>query len=161
MENKIKEYRQKEGMTQKEAAAAAGIALSTYSNYEACRAIPPVDVAFRLAAVLGCTVEALFCMEKDRRPLTVETVAVMAMQLIHYADFAKLDDDSNLVLTFNSHAFTDFLQNVIQIMQLLDNQAITQEMFNVWCFSAVEKLAAGVKDGGKESIPFWEPKSSL
>lgn len=47
-------------MTLKELAKAAGVSMRQYQRIEAVERIPRVDVALRIAAALGKTVEELF-----------------------------------------------------------------------------------------------------
>lgn len=50
-------------MTQIELAEKAGILQSSLSHYETGRRKPPLDVAARIAAALGCTVDDLIAKE--------------------------------------------------------------------------------------------------
>lgn len=47
------------GLTQTEAAKAIGISKNTLVNYERGRSVPKIDVAKRMAAVYGCSVNQI------------------------------------------------------------------------------------------------------
>lgn len=57
---RIKEARQNKGLTQKQLAEAAGIAVGSVSAYEKGSQVPPVDAAYRMAAALGVSLDWLF-----------------------------------------------------------------------------------------------------
>ncbi len=61
---KIKEQRQKLGLSQDELSKRTGIPRTTISAIESGRAVPSVDYALRLAKALNCTVEELFGQEE-------------------------------------------------------------------------------------------------
>lgn len=62
--NRVKEFRQKLGLSQEELSRATGIPRTSISAIEQSRAIPSVDYAIRLAKVLGSSVEELFTQER-------------------------------------------------------------------------------------------------
>lgn len=55
----IKKMRKSKGMTQIELAKAANVSFISIHRYEAGERIPNVDIAGRIAAALGCTVDDL------------------------------------------------------------------------------------------------------
>jgi len=57
---RIKEARKHKGLTQKQLAEAAGIAVGSMSAYEKGSQVPPVDAAYRIAATLGVSLDWLF-----------------------------------------------------------------------------------------------------
>lgn len=58
--NRVRELRESRGLSQSALAAAAGLSRQSIGAIEADRSVPGVDVALRLASVLGCPVESLF-----------------------------------------------------------------------------------------------------
>lgn len=60
MNTKLKEAREKTGLTQVEAAKKAGISERTYQSYEAGKRQPNVQSAKLIAQILKSTVEKLF-----------------------------------------------------------------------------------------------------
>jgi molybdate-binding protein/DNA-binding XRE family transcriptional regulator len=58
--NKVKEYRLKRGLSQEELAKLCSMPRSTLSAIESGRAVPSVEYAIKLSKALGCTVEELF-----------------------------------------------------------------------------------------------------
>ena len=56
----IRFLRQRKGMTQKQLAEVAGIAVGSMSSYEKGKHVPPVDAAYRIACVLEVTLDELF-----------------------------------------------------------------------------------------------------
>lgn len=59
-ETKLKEIRNKRGLTQVQVADRAGITAVCYQRYEAGGRIPRADVAIRIADTLGVSVKTLF-----------------------------------------------------------------------------------------------------
>ena len=57
--NNIKERREALHMSQKDLAVKANVARVSIARYEAGERIPNVDIAARIAAALGCTVDEL------------------------------------------------------------------------------------------------------
>jgi len=62
--NRIKEYRQKLGLSQEELSKITGIPRTTISSIESGNVMPSVDYAIRLARAFGCSVEELFLHEE-------------------------------------------------------------------------------------------------
>lgn len=63
---RIKEARKHKGLTQKQLAEAAGIAVGSMSAYEKGTQVPPVDAAYRIAAALGVSLDWLFNEDMSR-----------------------------------------------------------------------------------------------
>lgn len=64
----IQELRKERGMTQQELSVAAGVKISTLQKIERAQSLPlgtSVEVAVRLARVLGCSVEDLVELETE------------------------------------------------------------------------------------------------
>lgn len=57
---KLRAAREKSGKTQAQAAKETGISVRVYQYYEAGIKLPRVDVAIRIARIMGTTVEELF-----------------------------------------------------------------------------------------------------
>jgi putative transcriptional regulator len=73
LSNKIRELRFKNGqMTQKHLAERVGVSRQTMNANETGRHAPPVDVAIRIADVFGITVDQLFDLNYDGRPVRRE-----------------------------------------------------------------------------------------
>jgi len=66
MQNRVKEFRKRLKMTQKEVAKAAKVGRSSISEIETGKRIPYVDTAIYIAQVLGTTVEILFPTENTK-----------------------------------------------------------------------------------------------
>lgn len=60
MENKIKEYRQKKGLSQTELAYRTGVSQRYIAFIEANQRTPSFKVALRISKVLGETVDTIF-----------------------------------------------------------------------------------------------------
>ena len=60
MVNKIRELREKKGITQEHVASALGVKQATVSMWETGSAKPRMDKLPALASVLGCSIEDLF-----------------------------------------------------------------------------------------------------
>jgi putative transcriptional regulator len=73
LSNKIRELRFKNGqMTQKHLAERVGVSRQTMNAIENGRHAPTVDVAIRIADVFGITVDQLFDLNYDGRPVRRE-----------------------------------------------------------------------------------------
>ncbi|MGK0689304.1 MAG: substrate-binding domain-containing protein [Aquificaceae bacterium] len=62
--NRVREYRQRLGLSQEELSRITGIPRTTISSIESGSVMPSVDYALRLARALGCSVEELFSQEE-------------------------------------------------------------------------------------------------
>ncbi|WP_312281519.1 helix-turn-helix transcriptional regulator [Oscillibacter sp.] len=67
MKNKVREIRERHGLTQRQLAILSEVGRSTISNTETGRYIPRVDVAIRIARQLHTPVERLFFVGKVER----------------------------------------------------------------------------------------------
>ncbi|APT75266.1 XRE family transcriptional regulator [Marinitoga sp. 1137] len=57
---KLKIYRLKKGLTQKELAKLLNVQQNTVAMWETGKSKPPIDKALKIARILGTTVEELF-----------------------------------------------------------------------------------------------------
>lgn len=62
----LKKYRAAKKLTQKEVWEAAEVSKSSYTSYEAGKAVPAGDAIVRLAKVLGTTTDDLLLTEEER-----------------------------------------------------------------------------------------------
>lgn len=60
MNNRLPEYREREGLSQGDLAAAVGVSRQTINAIERERYDPSLELAFELAAQFDCAVEDLF-----------------------------------------------------------------------------------------------------
>lgn len=60
MKNKLKEIREKKGLTQMEVSAKAQVSLRAYQNYEANERIPNVYIAQSLSKAVGSRIDIVF-----------------------------------------------------------------------------------------------------
>jgi molybdate-binding protein/DNA-binding XRE family transcriptional regulator len=74
--NTLRSVRGEHGVGQQELAGRAGISRQTLSKLEAGRSSPSTSVALRLAKVLRCRVEDLFCLEEDTETLRARWAAL-------------------------------------------------------------------------------------
>lgn len=73
LSNKIRELRFKNGeTTQKHLAERVGVSRQTMNAIENCRHAPTIDVAIRIADVFDITVDQLFDLDYDGRPVRRE-----------------------------------------------------------------------------------------
>jgi putative transcriptional regulator len=64
MQNRLKEIRLKQGLTQQEIAFQANISLTHLRNIEYKKVIPSIEVALKIKNVLGCeNVEEVFSLD--------------------------------------------------------------------------------------------------
>lgn len=62
--SKLVEFRTAKGLTQEAVATHAGIAVSTYSQYENGQRSVPLETAERIAAFVGCDLSEIFLPKK-------------------------------------------------------------------------------------------------
>lgn len=62
---RIRQLREKSGMTKKDFAAFTGIAYITLYNYEREKTVPGADMLFRIAAKTGCSVDWLIGLKEE------------------------------------------------------------------------------------------------
>ena len=68
LHNRLRELRLKGKLTQQRLASAAGISRQTIIAIEKGRLVPSVNLALRLASVLGVQLEELFWLEAGEKP---------------------------------------------------------------------------------------------
>lgn len=75
--NRLKEYRAARGLSQGELAAGADITRQAVSSIESNAYLPTTAVALRLAAMLKCRVEDLFCLAESEQAIEGKLVGVL------------------------------------------------------------------------------------
>lgn len=60
MKNKIREYRERAGLTQEQLASLLRVSQTTISFFESGKRFPDVTCALRMALILRCKVEDIF-----------------------------------------------------------------------------------------------------
>ena len=78
LRSRLKEWRERVGLTQAALAAAAGVQRQTIGSIEAGRHGPGVEVGLRLAAALGCRVEDLFSLSDEQPRIRAAGIPVGA-----------------------------------------------------------------------------------
>ncbi|MBN2142334.1 helix-turn-helix transcriptional regulator [Candidatus Woesearchaeota archaeon] len=58
--NRLKEYREKKGMSQEKLAAEAGVTRQTIISIEGGRYVPSLELALKLAKIFKCRIEDMF-----------------------------------------------------------------------------------------------------
>lgn len=58
--NKLKEYREKKGITQEELALKASVSRQTIISIEGGKYVPSLELALKLARIFSCKIEDLF-----------------------------------------------------------------------------------------------------
>jgi len=58
--NRLKEFREKKGLTQEDLAAKANVSRQTIISIESGRYVPSLELALKFAALFKCKVEDLF-----------------------------------------------------------------------------------------------------
>ena len=64
---RIRQLREKSGMTKKDFAAFTGIAYITLYNYEREKTVPGADMLFRIASATGCSVDWLIGLKEEEK----------------------------------------------------------------------------------------------
>jgi transcriptional regulator with XRE-family HTH domain len=63
----LRSLREKKGLTLRQVGDLVGVSYGSIQNYEAGDAVPPLDVAMRLAHLYGVTVEQIAAMVRRRK----------------------------------------------------------------------------------------------
>ncbi|MGV8150506.1 MAG: helix-turn-helix transcriptional regulator [Candidatus Woesearchaeota archaeon] len=58
--NRLKEFREKKGLTQEELAAKANVSRQTIISIESARYVPSLELALKFSKIFNCKVEELF-----------------------------------------------------------------------------------------------------
>ncbi len=69
LRSSLKEFRLARGLSQLQLAKKVGLSRQSLCGLESGRVVPGTDVALRLAHVLGCRIESLFCLNVPPEPL--------------------------------------------------------------------------------------------
>jgi putative transcriptional regulator len=67
VENRIKEYRLRHGLSQEELGSAVGVSRQSINSIERGRYIPSLALALRFARYFGCPTEELFELEEAHK----------------------------------------------------------------------------------------------
>lgn len=168
---RIKEARKQKGLTQKQLAEAAGIAVGSMSAYEKGTQEPPVGAAYRIAAALGVSLDWLFNEDMSREEArgTARSLGDVARAFLVMADAGFLQSSkfefihwSTAMGGFDEDEY-DFLRNLLpddplaKIMRItMDNHFGKLDTF----FEGVFKLNELVKTGtiDKDIYQIWLTK---
>lgn len=90
---RIKEFREEQGIKQKELAAMIGIAPNTLSQYENGKREPDIETVKRMAAALNVTVDCLLGQQEKPAPSGDE----LDRELIEIWNTADLDERNDLL----------------------------------------------------------------
>ena len=152
--NRMLEARKKKGLTQKEAAEQASIQPSTYSSYETNKKIPPLDVALRVAGVLGVSVEWLCGKEKDKSLFpTCGDVARALLQIkdtflsdaaigtrYGYTDGGGKNISYYVVLELKSETLFAFFEKVNKFDEMRKGSPDEKELVDAWIATKLREL---------------------
>ena len=65
VENRVRERRQRLGLTQEDLARAVGVSRQSIISIERGRYIPSLPLALKMAAIFGCSTDELFRLRED------------------------------------------------------------------------------------------------
>lgn len=129
---RLKEAREKEGLSLKELQARVGISLSALNNYVAGRTVPPLDVAVKLAKELHVSLDWLSGIEgSDTAPIIKVSncyeTACMLDQIVDLYGIASITPEEyepiecfvtyGVTLRINSDALYDYYLNKDRLLQ--------------------------------------------
>ena len=94
--NKIKEYREKEGLSQKYIALCLGVKPPSVSDWETGKNFPSTDNLLKLADLLHCTTDELLGRATEAQARAMEGLSLDERQIITL--YRQLTDDGKLRL---------------------------------------------------------------
>lgn len=129
---RLKEAREKEGLSLKELQARVGISLSALNNYVAGRTLPPLDVAARLAAELHVSLDWLSGLDNSTPDAIIKVTncyetACMLDQIVELFNIAHIEayeqevfeafSCKGIKLTLDSDALYEYYLNKERLTQ--------------------------------------------
>ena len=129
---RLKEAREKEGLSLKEMQARVGISLSALNNYVAGKTVPPLDVAARMAKELHVSLDWLSGIDGSDTASTIKIsncyeTACMLDQIVDLYDTASISPEEydsfecffagGITLRIQSDALYDYYLNKDRILQ--------------------------------------------
>jgi putative transcriptional regulator len=65
VDNSVREFRQRQGMTQEDLAQAAGVSRQSIISVERSRYVPSLALALKMARIFRCRIDDLFTLGED------------------------------------------------------------------------------------------------
>lgn len=152
-ENRLLKARKKIGLTQKQVAEKALISYSSYSQYENNKAIPPLDIAIRIASVLNTTVEELCGLYDSRTINNMGDVASTMMKINDAVNHGDSHGPSSIVinpsnktasLTIESEALSNFFMHKVAIESVVysnEEDLSGTDIYAVYIKAQLDKLS--------------------
>lgn len=145
---RIKEARKQKGLTQKQLAEAAGIAVGSMSAYEKGTQEPPVGAAYRIAAALGVSLDWLFNedMSQEEARGTARSLGDVARAFLVMVDAG--------ILHQSKCEYVEWRESIIQFSEYMQCVYESEEDDN-GSVATVLRVMADFEEGSK-LIPFVE-----
>ena len=144
--NRIKELRTSKNLTQEDIAKMVKVSKATISNYEKGKVSPPIELLIKLAERYGVSIDWLCGLSNEEIP-----------RLMSYGDaFFRLVEIDKVIgfsvedVTFFSNlrgtavlfdaTLTKALEEYQEMVNLRDNNTISEHLFNLWISDKVQQL---------------------
>ena len=144
--NRIKELRTSKNLTQEDIAKMVKVSKATISNYEKGKVSPPIELLIKLAERYDVSIDWLCGLSNEEIP-----------RLMSYGDafFRLVEIDKVIgfsvedVTFFSNHRGTDVLfdatltkalEEYQEMVNLRDNNTISEHLFNLWISDKVQQL---------------------
>ena len=159
---RMKEARVSKNISQRKLADLVSVAPASISAYEKGSKVPPVEVAYRIANVLGVSLDWLCGRDTSSKMKTLGDVAQalldacaalsedpsidagFTIQRVEDKDFVdgKLVDGYTTRLQFDTSSpeLTEFFDKLLHFQSILANESNVAELFQAWLASSMKKL---------------------
>lgn len=125
---RLKQLREKKGVTQKDVADAIGITAQTIMAYESGRRKPPLDIAAKLAKYFGASLDWLCGLLDDTANATNRQIVHMLRVIAE-----KTGQTVSKIEGFKrSKDVEKYFEDLEKMKGLLANGDIDQELFDLW-----------------------------
>lgn len=162
---RLKELRNSTGKTQKEFAKSIGSTPATISAYENGTKNPSLDIVSSIAQEYKVSLDWLCGLEDIEKKLEIKTYKdiyrfLLTLQKEHKELFVLRTVDGELygklpAIAFDNRDMTSFFNDWKKMKSLLDEEAIDEEVFELWVEKTLRKSEIPIDESKKiDDVPF-------
>ena len=137
---RVKELRNKAGLTQKELAEKMGVSINTVVSYEKLQKSPSLDMAKKMATFFNVSLDWLSGMSNDIDSFQIHSpsdliklvIKLDSVDKIAFKNIAEIDDMPEMVTVIDDNSLKSFVVEWQKIKKLKDSKTIDEDLYNLW-----------------------------